>query len=179
MFIKQPKLSDKEKSELALGRALRWANYQGVDKKTREMILEYNYTYEGTLEFYFETGMEGRSSNLHDNRGWEEFPEFNNKTKKWDVPTTRFKSLEWSVFLRGGEYLEVYDIEDKLLWKGMLVNDIISCAKKDYCFHFLPLGIEFDTWVDWCSQEFKAKVHTNEPVLAEDSKFPEYSQKTK
>ena len=173
MFLKMPEHTNEEKEKLAYGKALRGCNYQGIDEKTGEMIMSFEHTYEGTLEFYFETGMEGHVSTLHDDRGWHESPSWQNKTKKFDGPLEKFKSLEWSTFLKSGEYLEVFE-NDKIIWEGLLISDIVKMGEKSYSYHFLPLGIDFDLWVKWCLKEYRAKVYTNTPVLAEDPKHKEY-----
>jgi len=165
------KLKPEEMKNMSLARDLKAANYKVVDKKTGELELEYEYTYSGTLEFYFETGMEGLSSNLHDDRGWHESPSWNNETQKQDGPVEKYKSLEWSVFLRGGEYLTIFDKEDKVLWEGLLLRDTKACADKDYRHHFLPQRIPYKDWLKWCQEEFRAEVNTNEPVLAEDDSY--------
>jgi len=170
------KLKPEEMKRMSLGRDLKAANYKVVDEKTGEIEVEYTHTYKGTLEFYFETGMEGMSSNLHDDRGWHESPEFNNDTKKWDGPLTKFKSLEWSVFLRGGEYLTVFDKEDTIVWEGLLLRDTEACAARDYSLHFLPQRIPYGDWVKWCQEEYKAEVNTNEPVLAESEDYKDYKE---
>ena len=175
MFTQPPKLTDEQKEQIALGKALRSSNFQGLDEETGEMIFEFAHTYEGTLEFYFETGMEGHASIVHDDRGWHESPDFNNETKKWDGPLTKFKSLEWGVFIRGGEYLEVFK-DDEKIWEGLLVNDPLEVSKRDYAFHFIPLGVEFEKWAEWCQKEYKAVIYTNEPVLAEDPEHQKYKE---
>ena len=80
------KLKPEEMKNMALARDLKAANYKIVDKTNGEIQLEYDYTYFGNLEFYFETGMEGMASSVHDDRGWHEAPSWNNETKKEDGP---------------------------------------------------------------------------------------------
>lgn len=174
MFTKPPNLTDQQKTDLFKGKALRSANFQGIDEDTGEMVFDFSYTYEGTLEFYFETGMEGHSSNLHDNRGWHDAPTFNNETRAFDGPTQRCKSLEWCVFLKGGEYLEVFNSDNEILWEGLMVNDPVACSLHNYALHFIPQGIPLEQWRIMCQDEYKAKVYTNEPVMAEDPNHQEY-----
>jgi len=173
------KLKPEEMKLMSLGRDLEKAHYKVVDKKTGEIEVEYDYTYTGTLEFFFETGMEGLASILHDDRGWYEKPSWNNETKKEDGPVARYKSLEWSTFIRGGEYLTVYDKDDKVIWEGLLLRDTEACAKQDYRLHFLPQRISYEDWVEWCQKEYKAEILTNEPVLAENEEYQEEQAKRK
>jgi len=165
------KLKPEEMKKMSLGRDLKAANYKVVDKKTGEIELNYEYSYSGTLEFYFETGMEGLSSNVHDDRGWHESPSWNNDTQKNDGPVEKYKSLEWSVFLKGGEYLTILDKEEKIIWEGLLLRDTEACAAKGYRHHFLPQRIPYEDWVKWCKEEYRAVVDTNEPVLAEQEDY--------
>jgi len=165
------KLNPEEMKQMSLARDLKAANYKVVDKETGEIQVEYDYTYSGTLEFYFETGMEGLASTLHDDRGWHESPSWNNETKKNDGPLERYKSLEWSIFMRGGEYLTVFDKDDSVLWEGLLLRDTEATKDKDYRHHFLPQRIPYVDWVKWCQGEYRAEIQTNEPVLAEQEDY--------
>ena len=162
------KLNPEEMKQRSLTRDLKAANYKCVDKETGEIQVEYDYTYSGTLEFYFETGMEGLASTLHDDRGCYEKPSWNNETKTNDGPPMECKSLEWSTFLSGGEYLTVFDGEgDVILWEGLLLRDLEATADTGYRHHFLPQRIPYKDWIKWCQKEYRAEILTNEPVLAE------------
>jgi len=162
------KLNPEEMKKMSLARDLKAANYKVVNKETGEIQVEHAYTYSGTLEFYFETGMEGLASILHDDRGWREEPSWDNKTQKNDGPLKKCKSLEWCTFMRGGEYLTVFDEEGSVLWEGLLFRDTEATKDKDYRHHFLPQRIPYEDWAKWCREEYRAEIQTNAPVLAED-----------
>lgn len=165
------KLTDEEMKNMSLGRDLKAAKYKVIDEKTGEIEVEYDHTYKGTLEFYFETGMEGLSSIVHDDRGWYEAPSFNNDTKKMDGPKERYKSLEWGVFIKGGEYLTVFDNDDEIIWEGLLLRDTLAVKDKGYRHHFLPQRVSYEDWSEWCNKEYKVEIQTNEPVLAEQEDY--------
>jgi len=167
-----PEFTDEEMEKMSLMKDLKAARYKQIHEDG-SIEVEHEYTYSGTLEFYFETGMEGLASTLHDDRGWHEEHDFNNETKKWDGPLTKFKSLEWSVFLKGGEYLKVFDKENNIIWEGLLLKDVLKMKEKGYSFHFLPKDISFEDWSVWCRDEYRAEVSTNNPVLAEDKNYSE------
>ena len=152
---------------MSLARDFKAANYKIINKETGEIQVEYKHAYKGTLDFYFETGMEGLSSNLHDDRGWRESPSWNNETQKKDGPVTKSKSLEWLVFMEGGEYLIVFDKDDNIIWEGILFKDIDAMKEKKYRHHFLPKDISYEDWFKWCDEEYRAEILTNVPVLAE------------
>jgi len=167
-------LSPEDIKNMSLIRDLKAARYKVIDNETGEIEVEYDHTYSGTLEFYFETGMEGVSSNLHDDRGWHESPSWNPETKQMDGPPEKYKSLSWSVFIRGGEYLKVFDKEGAVIWEGLLLRDTAPEGKQIYNHHFLPQGIPTEDWYKWCQEEYRAEIQTNEPVLAEDPKYDDY-----
>lgn len=163
------KFDDKDIQKMSLYKDLKAANYE-VDKETGEATFSHKFQYCGTLEFYFETGMEGLASIVHDHRGWKEEHSWNNETKENDGPLKEYKSLEWAVFLRGGEFLRVYK-NDILLWEGLLFRDALAMKNKHYSYHFLPLDISFEDWLTWCKEEYFVEVFTNEPVLAENEEY--------
>jgi len=165
------KLNPEEMKSMSMARDLKAANYKVVNKKTGEISVEYKYTYSGTLELYYETGMEGQASIVHDDRGCFEAPSWNNETRKEDGPNQIYKSLEWGSFIRGGEYLKVFGEDKKVIWEGILFRDTEACASRDYSYHFLPMMIPYEDWVKWCHKEYRAEIQTNEPVLAEDERY--------
>ncbi len=167
-FLKMPEYTDEELDRLSTFKSLKEANYKYKNKDTIEV--SYKYKYSGTLEFYHETGMECQASIVHDDRGWREEPDFNNSSKKWDGPLKKFKSLEWGVFLKGGEYLKVFK-DKKIIWEGILIRDILKIKEKAYYYGFIPKGIAFEDWCLWCYNEYQVEVSTNTPVLAEDEKY--------
>jgi len=136
-------------------------------------VENYLYHYIGNLEFYHETGMECLAPILHDNRGITKAPSFNNGTKKWDGPEMEYKSLSWSVWFNGGEYLKVYNEDNSVLWEGPLTKDRFKMIEKKYNYAFLPKEISFEVWYSWFCKELKAEVFTNKPVTAEKNKEKE------
>jgi len=166
------KLKPEEMEKMALARDLKSANCKQIHEDG-SIEISYDHHYSGTLEFYFETGMEGLASTLHDDRGWHEEHAFNNDTKEWDGPLTKFKSLEWSVFMKGGEYLTVFDKDHQVIWEGLLLRDIKAVKDKQYRHHFLPQNIPYEDWVKWCQKEYRAEIQTNEPVLADNEEYQE------
>jgi len=168
------KFTPEEMKGMSFARDLKAANYKVIGEKDGEAEIEvsYDHTYTGTLEFYFETGMEGVSCNVHDDRGWHESPSWNNETKKMDGPNESYKSLEWSVFIRGGEYLTIFGDKEEIIWEGILFRDTNpSKDKHHYHHHFLPLDISYADWFKWCNKEYRAEIQTNEPVLAEQEDY--------
>ena len=126
------------------------------------------YKYSGNLEFYYETGFEGcQAVILHDDRGITKSPDFNNETGKWDGPLKEFKSLGWAVFLKGGEYLKVFE-NDKIIWEGSLTKSRVKMAKMNYSLSFIPEEVDTQTWVDWFTRELHAEISTNISALAEE-----------
>lgn len=135
------------------------------------------YKYTGNLEFYYETGFEHNAIILHDNRGLKKSPGFNNVTKKWDGPIETFKSIEWAVFLRGGEFITVWNPENKIVYKGFISKDRLKLAEHNYVYGFLPEEIDANDWLLWCQNQYKAEIETNEPVYAEDEEMKKRFEK--
>jgi hypothetical protein len=125
------------------------------------------YRYEGKLELFYEQGMECLMPALHDNRGIRKSPSFNNETKKCDGPEQEFHSIEWLLDFKGGEYIEVFDTNDIVLYSGSLTKDKKEIIKHSYNYSFIPKEIDFLTWHSWCSQNFKAVIFTNKLIDAQ------------
>lgn len=131
--------------------------------------IKYSHKYSGNLEFYHESGMEQMACILHDDRGIYKSPGFNNDTKKWDGPVEDFKSLEWTVWFKGGEYIKITHPEtNEVVFEGKITKNIDLIRQKNYNFSFLPSEIKYEEWLSWCQHEYKAEVQTNNPVLADD-----------
>jgi len=128
---------------------LRKSNYE--KKADGSVLLSYEFEYKGIIEFYFETGMEGYASIVHDDRG---NTKVNGKT---------LRTLKWAVFLNGGEYIKIYK-EDDIVFQGVLLKDIPLMMEKEYLFHFLPKNIEFKEWVKYCNKEYRVELYTNEDI---------------
>jgi len=136
------------------------------------------YTYKGILELYYETGYEGcYAVILHDDRGNYQSPGFNNATKKWDGPLENFRSLEWSVFMRGGETATIWSPRGHILYKGPLTKDKSKLIEMNYRIAFAPKELSIKRWMKYLTKEYKAEIVTEEPVLAEDIEYKERYKK--
>lgn len=142
---KTVKLTDKEKIEVLVGKALVNANYD-AEKET----VNYENEYEGFLTLYFETGMEGLAPILQED-------------KPTDIIDGEKKySLKNSIFLKGGEYLQIFDKDGNIEWEGLLIPTI---EQFKHHLHLLPDGMTKEQWVGYCNKEHKAKVFTNDSTL--------------
>lgn len=119
-----------------------------MDKKLRR--------YSGNLELYFETGMEQMGCIFHDDRG------LHGENKQ-------FKSLEWAHFF--GKYYEyairIFKKDGSIAYEGSLTLDRHKLAKASYSFSFLPEEMPAHEWVEFCDQEHRAVLYTNDVTLAE------------
>lgn len=132
-----------------------------------QTIFKFDYEYTGNLEFYYETGFESVASILHDDRGIDE---------------KGYKSLSWAVFFNPGDYLQVFkddkENEDEVVWEGLLIRDFEKLkdhielnpdkSVQNHCFF---QDITEEQWVDWFSNNYRAKVFTTRPVLAQDDNY--------
>jgi len=142
-MVKKIELSDEEKHGIFIGHALINAKY---DDETHECF--YDYEYEGFLTDYFETGMEGISTLVQE-----------------DKPIAEGKySLQNAVFLKGGEYLIVYE-NDEIIYQNMLIPSLEQFEKS---LHLLPTDVSYEDWFKWMRGRYKVRVFTNFPTL-EDS----------
>jgi len=115
--------------------------------------------FSGTLETYFETGMECLGFILHDDRGITNSPSFNNSTKKWDGPIQEFHSIDWTIWLdKKGQKIEVYGEDGSIEYTGDLTLNRQALAKFGYRHSFIPNEVDFDTWCKWFARKAKAKV---------------------
>lgn len=149
---------EKELKDLSDFKALE--NHKVLEDGTVEMTLNYNHTYSGNLEFFTEQGMEGRQACiLHDDRG---------------LNSKGFKNLSWAVFIKGGEYLKVFE-NDKVIWEGLVIRNYEKVLDKDFIrYSILPYGVDQDVWEKWFNKQYKAEISTLKPVLAEDPEYADF-----
>jgi hypothetical protein len=117
------------------------------------------HKYEGRLEAYYETGMEGMHLiMLHDNRGLKPGPDWQDPSK-----TIMYHSLEWGVAFdkRGYFAANIYDKDDKLVYEGRLTFDRHKIAEAGYRASFIPKEIDTVTWFKYVREEYRAEVYTN------------------
>ena len=125
MFTNLDALTPETLERLSLSRDLKSAGAV-INKETGEYEYHHKYIYSGTLEFYHETGMECVASIVHDNRGIHYGTDLSGNK-------TQFKSLSWSVFISGGEYLKVFK-DSSIIWEGLLLKDAKTIKEKNYYF---------------------------------------------
>lgn len=117
------------------------------------------HKYEGRLEAYYETGMEGcHLIMLHDNRGLKPGPDWQDPSK-----TIMYHSLEWGVAFdkRGYFAANIYGKDDKLVYEGRLTMDRHKVAAANYTASFIPVEIDTETWFKYIREEYRAEVYTN------------------
>lgn len=117
------------------------------------------HKYVGTLEAYYETGMEGcHLIMLHDDRGLRPGP-------KWDNPAEimNYHSLEWAVVFDKKGYFaaNIYDKEGNLVYEGKLTMDRQKVIKAKHQASFIPKEIPTKTWFEYVRKEYKAEIFTN------------------
>jgi hypothetical protein len=132
------------------------------------MSEKYKYTYIGNLELYHETGMEALGCILHDDRGTFQSESYNPNTGKWDGPLEDMRSVEWTLWFRGGERIKVLNPEDhSVVYEGLLTKNQNEMIRQNFSFTFIPSEIKTEDWLIWCQKEYRAIVESNLPVLAE------------
>lgn len=120
--------------------------------------------YSGVLELYFETGMECMGTIFHDNRGLHEGVDYADPTKK-----RMYHNLEHTIWFgnKMGIYtIRVFDKQDKIVYEGPLKKDKYAIARHKYAYSFLPQEVPARDWVEWCRQEYRAELYTNELTSA-------------
>lgn len=111
---------------------------------------KYKYSYEGFLDYYFETG-EICFPMLQDKRG---------------IDNKGFYSWDWTfVFNKKPAYLIILNNEDQIVFEGEWIFDINNTVINQY--YSSPKDIEPKKWKEYCLKKYKAKVYTNNPVDAE------------
>lgn len=121
---------------------------------TRLKEIEKLGEYYGTLETYFETGMECLGFILHDNRGLHRAPSFDNETKDYTGPEQEYHSLEWTIFFdKTPQYIEVYEDDGSVLYKGSLTLDRAKMRETGYRYSFIPKEVPLQAWFGWFSQK--------------------------
>jgi len=116
-----------------------------VDESTGKITLEYSYHYVGKLGVYTEMCC-GSSLILQDVRG---------------------SGLKWAAFIKGSEYIRIFDDESSVVWEGWLVGDIEKMMISPHEI-FIPMDVDEDQWKEWFDKRCRAEVYTNCPVLAEE-----------
>jgi hypothetical protein len=128
----------------------------------------YKYTYEGNLELYYETGLEGLACILHDDRGIFKSESYNPNTGKWDGPLEDMRSIEWTLWFKGGEYIKIFNPKnDSVIYEGSLTKNFEEMRRQQFGFTFIPQEIKTEDWLIWCQKEYRAIVQSDLPVLAE------------
>ena len=133
------------------------------------------HKYEGILELYYETGMEGCHAVIfHDDRGNHEGPHWDTKNK----PNEKFmyRSLAWSIWF--GQRLCLYNIRifnkrNKVVYEGPLTKDKRAIAKFKYRLSFIPKEISLKRWLTILKKEYRAELYTNDipSAIKEDYKL--------
>lgn len=109
--------------------------------------------YSGTLETYFETGMESIALILHDDRGLGE---------KMPNSEERFHSMGWTFFIQDGDDLTVYNKDKTHIWSGTIKKDRAAMSKDGYYLSIVPIGVSVDEWVSWFSRGYRGVLKRRE-----------------
>lgn len=126
---------------------------------------QFRNKYIGTIESYFETGMENFGVIIHDDRGITKGRAFNNETKLWDGPEMDFKDLGWAIFLNNKKcFIKVFE-NGVVIYSGPLTNSKSKLAKANYAVSFLPEEVEQHIFLDWVKRELKVELYTNERAI--------------
>ena len=126
-----------------------------------------HHTYVGSLETYFETGMECMGTIFHDDRGLYE-------GDHWDAqnhPGEKFMyhSLSWSIWFgaRGCIYTaRIFNKKGKVVYEGPLTKDKIKMGREKYRFSYLPKELSTRRWLTFCQKNYRMELYTNELATA-------------
>ena len=117
------------------------------------------HKYVGTLEAYYETGMEGSHLIIvHDDRG---------------INAQGFKSLDWAVSLAdkfGYFAANIFDKDGNMVYTGTLTQDKRMVSQHDYRASFIPEEIDVKTWFLYLREEYRIELFTNivvDPICKE------------
>lgn len=123
------------------------------------------YEYDGYLTEYYETGMESLGLILQDKRGTSPNPNYDPKSTTYPTNIPQWCSLEYSLFFRGTEFIEVYRKDGSIEYRGSITKDRQAMAKANYSM-FLPKEVPPQTWLSWFQEGRKAKAWSHTPPYA-------------
>lgn len=120
-----------------------------------------HHNYAGNLELYFETGMECMGTIFHADTGLGAPNPLDNGKP--------FHSLAHTIWFGNRMCLytiRIFDKDNNIVYEGSLKKDRQAMARNKYAYAFLPQEISASVWLDWCRQEYRAELYTNELTSA-------------
>ena len=138
-------------------------------KKASDQLNEYS----GHLETYHEMGMECIGAILHDDRGIKPNEDYTEDGKNGPK---NFQSLSWAIFFRRhAKYnIVIYDDKGEVFYSGPLSASRERMKEFSYRYSFMPNEISPEDWFTCLGKKYKAKVKTNELVMAQDPEYKDY-----
>jgi len=119
--------------------------------------------FEGTLESFWETGMESSLGVIvHDSRGLHEGPHYSDPSK-----TFMYHSHNWNIWLnKYGRYIiKIFDKDDDVIYNGPLTysrKKSMELYKEKGLSVFIPEEIDLERWLEIVRNKYRVELFTND-----------------